>query len=169
MKETVMEKFILLIRGLPGSGKTSLSDMIGLSTPSGIMARPVPCAADDYFLDEAGHYVFDPKLLGEAHKACQTRAAVAINLGKSVVVHNTFTERWEMEPYLQMAEEFDYKVIVVSTFDGGCTDAALAKRNDHGVPVESIAAMRARWEEDWGSGDPRPPWERRWESKYSEE
>ena len=155
-----MEKFILLIRGLPGSGKTSLSDMIGLSTPSGIMARPVPCAADDYFLDEAGHYAFNPLLLAEAHKACQAKAAVAINLGKSVVVHNTFTERWEMEPYLQMARDFDYKVIVVSTFDGGCDNAALAERNDHGVPVDAIAAMRDRWEEDWGSGDPRPPWER---------
>lgn len=152
-----MQKFILLIRGLPGSGKTSLSSMIGLPTPSGIMARPVPCAADDYFLDEAGHYVFNPELLGEAHKACQAKAAVAISLGKSVVVHNTFIERWEMEPYFQMAHEFDCKVIVVSTFDGGCDDAALAERNGHGVPVESIADMRDRWEEDWGSGDTRPP------------
>jgi predicted kinase len=159
MKEIVMQKFIMLVRGLPGSGKTALTDMIGLSTPSGIMARPVACSADDYFMDEAGHYVFDPKLLGEAHKACQAKAAVAVNLGRSVVVHNTFTERWEMEPYLQMAGEFDYRVIVISTFDGGCDDETLAERNSHGVPVSSIAAMRSRWQEDWGSGNPRPPWE----------
>ena len=161
-----MQKFIMLVRGLPGSGKTSLTEMISVpailwravrpTTPP----KPVLCAADDYFLDEAGNYVFDPKQLAEAHKACQAKAAVAVNLGESVVVHNTFTERWEMEPYLQMGYEFDYKVIVVSTFDGGCDDAALAERNSHGVPVESIAAMRERWQEDWGSGDPRPPWER---------
>jgi hypothetical protein len=125
-----------------------------------LMRKPVLCAADDYFLDEDGHYAFNPKLLPEAHKACQVKAAVAVNLGQSVVVHNTFTERWEMEPYLRMGYEFDYKVIVVSTFDGGCDDAALAERNSHGVPIESIAAMRERWQEDWGSGDPRPPWER---------
>jgi hypothetical protein len=158
-----MRKFILLIRGLPGSGKTSLSDMIAILPvrgEGGRVRQPVTCAADDYFLDEDGHYAFDPKLLPEAHKACQVKAAVAVSLGESVVVHNTFTERWEMEPYLQMGYEFDCKVIVVSTFDGGCDDAALAERNEHGVPVESIAAMRERWQEDWGSGDPRPPWER---------
>ena len=159
-----MQKFIMLIRGLPGSGKTSLTEMI--SVPSldvntvRYEAKPVLCAADDYFLDEAGHYVFDPKLLGEAHKFCQGTAHRAMRLGHNVAVHNTFTERWEMEPYLQMAEKFDYRVIVVSTFDGGCDDAALAERNSHGVPIESIAAMRERWQEDWGSGDPRPPWER---------
>jgi len=154
-----MQKFILLIRGLPGSGKTSLSDMIGLSP------QPVICSADDYFINEAGDYVFDSKQLAEAHKACQVKASVAISLDKNVVVHNTFTERWELEPYLQMAfwgapSQVAHRVIVVSTFDGGCDDAALAKRNSHGVSIEAIAVMRKRWQEDWGSGDPRPPWER---------
>jgi uridine kinase len=71
-----MQKFIMLVRGLPGSGKTSLSEMITF-----LMRKPVLCAADDYFLDEDGHYAFNPKLLPEAHKACQVKAAVAVNLG----------------------------------------------------------------------------------------
>jgi len=155
-----MQKYILLIRGLPGSGKTSLSDIIMGRDP-----QAVTCSADDYFINTAGEYVFDRHALVEAHKACQARAGVAISLDKNVIVHNTFTERWELEPYFQMAfwgesSQEAHKVIVVSTFDGGCDDAALAERNSHGVPVESIAAMRERWQEDWGSDDPRPPWER---------
>jgi len=153
-------KFIMLVRGLPGSGKTSLTEMIRIPTSSGLMEKPVPCAADDFFLDEACNYIFDPKLLPEAHKYCQAIAHESMRMDKSVVVHNTFTQRWEMEPYIQLAKEFGHRLIVISTFDGGCTDEQLAERNDHGVPLETISAMRERWEEDWGSSDPRPPWER---------
>jgi hypothetical protein len=40
------------------------------------------------------------------------------------------------------------------------SDEELAQKNVHGVPVAGIAAMRARWEHDWRSSDPRAPWER---------
>ena len=153
-----MSNYILLARGLPGSGKTSLTEMIGLPSPSGIMARPVSCSADDFFIDDDGQYIFDPKLLPDAHKECQEKARKALAAGKSVAVHNTFTQRWEMEPYLEMAEDLGCRVIVISTYDGGCDDDTLAQRNTHGVPVESIATMRSRWEEDWRNGDTRPPW-----------
>lgn len=153
-----MKNYILLARGLPGSGKTSLTEMIGLPSSSGIMSRPVSCSADDFFVDDNGQYNFDPKLLPDAHQSCQDKARRSMESGKNVAVHNTFTQRWEMEPYLQMAEEFGYRTVVVSTYDGGCDDETLAHRNTHGVPVESISAMRDRWEENWREGDTRPPW-----------
>tara|TARA_Y100001938_G_scaffold143413_1_gene216133 strand:- start:172 stop:642 length:471 start_codon:yes stop_codon:yes gene_type:complete len=155
-----MKNFILLARGLPGSGKTSLTEMIGIPTISGIMSRPVSCSADDYFVDDDGQYNFDPKHLPEAHNACQSNARSAMVAEKNVVVHNTFTQRWEMQPYIELAKEFDYRLIVVSTFDGGCSDEELAHRNTHGVPLDSIASMRSRWEQDWKAADTRPPWER---------
>tara|TARA_Y100000034_G_scaffold99818_1_gene122831 strand:- start:2886 stop:3155 length:270 start_codon:yes stop_codon:yes gene_type:complete len=77
----------------------------------------------------------------------------------TVVVHNTFSTRWEMEPYLRMAGGTTV-VSVLDLFDGGCTDEELFKRNSHGVPLETITAMRARWEHDWKVGNPLPPWER---------
>lgn len=155
-----MKNFMLLARGLPGSGKTSLTEMVGLPTISGIMSRPTSCSADDYFVDEDGQYLFDPSNLPAAHAACQSNAHAAMENRKNVVVHNTFTQRWEMQPYIDMAEKFEYRLFIISTYDGGLSNAALAHRNTHGVPEESIAAMRDRWEEDWKSGDPRPPWER---------
>mgnify|MGYP001168104510 CR=1 FL=1 len=150
---------ILLVRGLPGSGKTTFTELISLPTMSGIRVPPVSCSADDFFY-EGEEYNFDPKLLPDAHGACLNKAREAVLSGDSVMVHNTFTQRWEMQPYIDLAEEAEVALIVISTYDGGCDDETLASRNTHGVPVESIAAMRGRWEEDWKNGDPLPPWER---------
>lgn len=145
---------IILIRGISGSGKSTLGNLLCAGTGA------VSLAADDYFIDSDGEYQFNPSLLPQAHAHCQARAAQAMTNGRSVVVHNTFCQRWEMQAYFDLADEHNYRVTVVSTYDGGCTDEELAERNDHGVPLAGIQRMRANWEADWKSGDPLPPWER---------
>ena len=141
---------LTLIRGLPGAGKSSVD------LPSGV----IYVAADDYFLDDAGEYRFDPSKLAAAHTWCLDLATKGIKGLTSVVVHNTFTQRWEMEPYIQLARKTKARLVVLDLFDAGLTDEELAARNTHGVPVEAIARMRARYEHDWGRGDTRPPWGR---------
>ena len=150
---------LILVRGISGSGKTRLGRMLlNVGAPLG------KCffAADDFFLDEDGIYNFNPRKLPAAHSWCQEQAGNSMRnrLAATVVVHNTFTQRWEMEPYLRMAEEHGYEVSVVSLYDGGCTDEELATRNQHGVDATGISNMRERWEHDWRNGNPRPPWER---------
>jgi predicted kinase len=145
---------ITLVRGVSGCGKTTLAQQLALG------GRRRLLAADDYFMDENGVYQFNPSDLPKAHAWCQEATATAMNEGLHVIVHNTFTQRWEMEPYLQMAGNNGYRVTVVSLFDGGCTDEELAGRNTHGVPLAGIQSMRDRWEHDWRSGNPLPPWER---------
>jgi hypothetical protein len=161
---------LFIVRGLPGSGKTSLGHKLSLLVYS----------ADDFFTDEKGQYNFDPSRLGEAHAACQlsVRKALEFECGK-VAVTNTFTERWEIEPYLRIVaevnenlafqavdreeeDEFEpIRVTVIDMFDGGLSDEELSSRNVHGVPAAGIAAMRSRYEFDWKSGNPVPPWERK--------
>ena len=143
---------LILVRGLPGSGKSSFAyAFIGGSET---------VSADDYFTDAQGRYHFDPTQLPHAHKECQDRAKRRLKGGECAAVANTFSCRWEMQPYFDMARETDSVVFVVDLFDGGLTDEELKERNSHGVPLDGIKAMRDRWEHDWKVGDPRPPWER---------
>jgi predicted kinase len=140
---------LYIIRGLPGAGKSTLAEKMAAHVNS----------ADDYFM-HGDEYRFDPSKLGEAHADCQRKTQRALSTGEDVAVANTFTQRWEIEPYLKLAADAGCCVCVVNVFDGGLSDDELAERNTHGVPLEAIEAMRARYEDDWQNGDPRPPWTR---------
>ncbi len=142
-------KCLTLIRGLPGSGKSSLAELMLGATVS----------ADDYFVVEGG-YNFDPARLGLAHAACQVSTRLELAAGRPVVVANTFSQKWEIEPYLVIAKTFGARLYVADLYDGGLTDLELFERNVHGVPLEVITTMRERWEHDWKAGNPLPPWER---------
>ena len=143
---------LILIRGLPGSGKTTLAKAIRSS-------RSREFAADDYFYKD-GEYSFDPSQLPDAHDWCLSQAKSAIADDWDVIVHNTFTQCWEMQPYIYLAQERGYQLFVVSLFDGGLSDEELTERNSHGVPYDAIVRMRARFEHDWKSGNPVAPWMR---------
>tara|TARA_B100001029_G_scaffold48840_1_gene38920 strand:- start:134 stop:583 length:450 start_codon:yes stop_codon:yes gene_type:complete len=146
---------IILVRGISGSGKTTLASQLckGLGEGSEMVA------ADDFFM-EGDEYHFNPSDLPKAHAWCLQQARGALESGVCVVVHNTFTQRWEMQPYIELAEELGVRMSVVSVYDGGCTDEELAERNSHGVPLDAIKGMRERFEVDWKSGNPVPPWMR---------
>ena len=144
-----MQRTLILIRGLPGSGKSSFGEHCA--------DRMI--AADDYFMVD-GEYKFDPSKLPQAHAMCQQTARDLLSSSDTTVVANTFSCRWEMEPYFEIARTLEVRVFVIDMFDGGLTDEELEERNVHGVPLAGIKAMRERWEHEWKMGDPRPPWER---------
>jgi uridine kinase len=129
---------LILLRGLPGSGKTTLGEVI-LQSNQG--ARPDIISADNYFMDDKGNYNFDPTKLKEAHNNCQQICADRMRLEFSkVVVANTFTEEWEMKPYFEMAERYNYRIhtIIVENRHGG--------ENIHGVPKEKLQQMKDRFQ-----------------------
>jgi predicted kinase len=130
-------KDLILVRGLPGSGKSTLGEII-LYTPNNPLK---PLSADDYFTDKEGNYNFDPTKLREAQNDCQQRCAnLMMNSVVRVVVSNTFTQEWEMEPYFEMAKRYGYRVhtIVVENRHGG--------ENIHGVPEDKLEIMKNRFE-----------------------
>jgi predicted kinase len=123
-------KELFLLRGLPGSGKSTLAESLGGSHME----------ADKYFTYE-GKYEFDVTKLKDAHDWCQNAVRVFMeNKNKRVVVSNTFTQEWEMQPYYDLAEKHGYRVysLIVENRHGGV--------NEHGVPEDKLEIMKKRFE-----------------------
>ena len=127
-----MKKQLFILRGIPGSGKSTIAESIN---PKGYNVE-----ADMYFTVD-DKYIFDPSMLGEAHKWCNSMVEEWMNEEVSkIVVSNTFTQEWEMAPYFKMAEEKGYVVhsLIVENRHNGT--------NVHNVPSSSIERMKNRFE-----------------------
>ncbi|UUM29492.1 ATP-binding protein [Vibrio japonicus] len=123
---------LTLIRGLPGSGKSTLAKSLNVNHYE----------ADMYFMDEAGSYCFKSDEIAQAHQWCQTMTSKSLAKKQSVVVSNTFVRRWEMTPYLKLANRYGAKFEVIECKnDFG---------NIHGVEPATIQQMKKRWQE-WQS------------------
>jgi predicted kinase len=130
-------KQLILIRGLPGSGKSTLARKIMYEQSYSIGLH---IEADAFFINNMGEYKFDPTRIKDAHAWCQAETEHALKKGASVIVSNTFTQLWEMQPYFEMAEKHGAKVVVYL-----CQGNF---KNIHGVPDETIKKMKNRFEYD---------------------
>lgn len=125
-----MSKILYIIRGISGSGKSEFAKTLGCPVFS----------ADDYFMQN-GEYKFLASLLPEAHADCKARVNRAMYEGVDrIAVANTFTQEWEFEDYLYLANANNYKAfcLVVENRHG--------KKNVHNVPDANIERMRERFE-----------------------
>lgn len=131
-----MEKTLILLRGLPGAGKTTFAKMLG----------GTHIEADMYFEHPIRGYKFERELLEEAHAWCLRSTENCMSAGyhnvagSRIVVSNTFTQVWEMHKYFGLAKRYGYRVfpIVVENRHDGI--------NCHNVPEETIEKMRNRFE-----------------------
>ncbi len=116
---------LVLIRGLPGSGKTTMAKA---------MDGYARFEADQWMINDAGVYHFDPHKLSAVHEACRAATKRALKAGHNVVVSNTFVKRKQMKPYLEMG----YPVRVL--------EAKGDFESLHNVPKHVIEEMRELWE-----------------------
>lgn len=135
-----MSRLLVLLRGVPGSGKTTLAHHMW---SSGVIFE-----ADQFFYNVNGEYKFDGSKLAEAHASCRNSVEAAMQENHAtagrhypeIVVSNTFTREWEMQAYFDLAKKYDYNVVslIVENRHGG--------KNVHGVPDEKVQEMRDRFE-----------------------
>jgi len=123
-----MSKDLILVRGLPSSGKTTLAKKLCAGVVS----------ADDYF-EKSGEYLFDASKLGVAHNHCKRRVEQQMIIGTMIAVANTFTTEKEMKPYFKLAEKYGYTVTTV------IVESRHGNKNDHNVPSETVDKMRERF------------------------
>jgi predicted kinase len=121
-------KTLYIVRGLPGSGKSTFANSLGILNHY---------EADMYHIVD-GEYRFDPSKIKNAHEWCKQSAKGAMECGADVVVSNTFTRKWEYEQYIELAEKYGYTYFIL-TMNGDYGSI-------HSVPDDVIDAMKERFE-----------------------
>jgi hypothetical protein len=104
-------KTVIILRGVSGSGKSSLAQYLSFATS---MKKTVEvCCADDYFVTD-GEYRFSFSGLEAAHRECREKFVDCLEKGVNlVVVSNTSTRESDLEFYLREAEEHGYSIFSV--------------------------------------------------------
>lgn len=138
-------KQLIIMRGLPGSGKsTAAADIVGKSIVLGVIR-----STDTQFIVN-GEYKFDPTLLHFKHAANQRLVKDDMLDGVPlIIVDNTNIKRSDFAVYIQMAKEFGYEVLEYIMQEPPFTDEYIRmcyKRNKHGVPFEAIQRMAKKFE-----------------------
>lgn len=137
-------KKLILMRGLPGSGKSTKAKE--LAGDGGQIF-----STDDFFcMNTDGEYRFDGNKLGQAHSWNQRRSLEAMKIGiPIVVIDNTNTTLRELRSYtehISLAAQLGYTVSIEEPETSWQFDVEqLVKKNSHGVPEAAIQRMLRRY------------------------
>ncbi|XP_053886014.1 NEDD4-binding protein 2 isoform X2 [Malaclemys terrapin pileata] len=141
-KTHLVGQVLVLLRGVPGSGKSFLARTLLEDNPSGIIL-----STDDYFYKN-GQYQYDANCLGEAHEWNRKQAKEAFEKRISpIIIDNTNIQAWEMKPYVALSQQYKYKVMFREPDTWWkFKPKELERRNIHGVSKEKIKRMLDRYE-----------------------
>ena len=130
-------KNLILVRGISGSGKSTFAEEF-------LYPISLLISTDDFFMNN-GIYKFDRDLLHENHAKCIQSVESEMqdphqDICPNIVVHNTFTQSWEMKPYKELADNYGYNfyTIIVENRHGS--------NSIHDVPDHIISKQRDRFE-----------------------
>jgi predicted kinase len=128
-----------ILRGLPGSGKSTLVGDIANRTYRSYQV----CSADHYWIQKDGSYKFDLTQVPKNHHQCLRRFINDLSQCSthSVFLDNTNTSLKEFGYCVQIAEAYDYKTVLITL---NCSVETSMKRNVHNVPEKTIKGMFKR-------------------------
>ena len=137
---------VIIMRGLPGSGKTTKARDIHETWTDG---PSLIVSADDYFTcSKCTHYDFKPEIIGQAHTDCFRKALMFLQEYQKeqlplLIIDNTNIRAWEFQPYVALAGAFRQGV---RTMLVECPIDVSIERNTHGVPPEIVEKMSEAFE-----------------------
>jgi uridine kinase len=124
---------LICIAGNIGSGKSTYAKKLLESLPP----KSGHFEADMFFM-ENGKYKFDGSKIKNAHAWCKANVESYLIQNIDVIVSNTFTQLWEVQPYLDLAKKYNAEVIIYKmTKNYG---------NIHDIPDEVYDRMKTRLE-----------------------
>lgn len=129
-----MKKTVVILRGLPGSGKTSLSKMFRAHQY---------ISMDLFWTRGATPYKFDYEKLPEAIRWTRTQFSNALNSAGAdlIVVDNTNYAKQHFQYFLDEADRVGATVHIVHV-ERPLEDLS----NQHGVPEDKVLQMAEKWE-----------------------
>jgi tRNA uridine 5-carbamoylmethylation protein Kti12 len=136
-----MKPQLVILRGLPGAGKSTFAkNYANVLAASGQVVKG-PFEADNFFINKTtGAYEFNPELLGAAHTQCMKDVElVMLQQATHVIVSNTATTERELKPYLALAKKYGYDVVSLVVENRHGNDSV------HNVPEEAMTKMEARF------------------------
>ncbi|MEO2265863.1 ATP-binding protein [Pseudoalteromonas sp. YIC-656] len=142
-------KQVVILRGLPGSGKTHYAQNLADDLVAGDASQYFICSTDDFFLSENGEYQFDKHKLPQYHNLNLARYIKALSEGiPLVIVDNTNIKKWEFVAYVEAAHALDYQVkeVIVGEVKDKAMQHLYAQRNTHNVALRAIAKMAYQFE-----------------------
>lgn len=145
MSKATLNKQVILLRGLPGAGKSTFIQSI-LKNSNQPSDNIVIRSTDHFFMTAKG-YQFDPKKLPVNHQKNQQAFSNSLKKGIPLVIcDNTNIEYWQMKPYLEAAKHHGYLVEVISVglFKNSDKRQQYIQRNSHNIEQEVVESMAVK-------------------------
>lgn len=132
-------KKIIILRGLPGSGKTTFAKFLASSIPNSKEICADDCWRYDY--TDKNSEGFTTEGLIEAHSRCfETVESYMKEDVDTIILHNTNTTIREMNKYFILAEEYKYEVVSL------IVENRHHSKSVHNVPEETLEKMKNRFD-----------------------
>lgn len=144
---SIVKYQLTLMRGPSGCGKSTkareiLADWYMYEKDVNLQGHIF--STDDYWyrLDPTV-YNFQVEHLGAAHKWNQNRVKEEMTNGNPlVIVDNTNIQYWEMKPYVELTNEYGYRVSFEEpTTEWAFNPEVLANKTQHNVPIATLRRM----------------------------
>lgn len=118
---------LIILRGIPGCGKTSFAKVIGGEVAS----------ADDFLINNKGEYEWSFDRCKLAHSLCIELATKLMkDKTPKVIISNTNTKTKDVEFWTNLGKQYGYRVfsVIVENRHGG--------KDSHDVPEETLTKMQ---------------------------